>query len=961
MGFGSLVSGGAGARLQHSGGAGGSGASVTSPRQQHRTPPAAATTSNDVVAAERSRSADAGNSSSSDMHPITVSVRVRPINKREKAAGHHEAAWRWSGPSIVSTKRSSKGGTTAPQHLFTFDNVFPPATPTQTVYERVCKGVVEAAVRGYNCCAFAYGQTSTGKTHTMHGSAANPGVIPLAGRDVFALVDDTPDREFFLRVSYMEIYNECVNDLLNPEPSGKGLHIYEHPKRGVFVSGLTEEVVISADEVMARIKAGEELRHVGHTNFNAVSSRSHTVFRFIIESTSRKPVLVSATGSASTTPARRKADGLKGMKKQKKKQRKGGGLLVPNVKAGGRPRRSGTRLSTLNLVDLAGSENVRATGSKGKRRKEGGFINKSLLTLGHVISRLSEMATGSRGRGHTHIPYRDSKLTRILQPALNGNSRVSVVCTITPAAGSVEETQNTLKFGARAKRIKHIAVVNEVNDTDAVIQKYKNEVARLKEKLRRYEQQAALSNGAGPTSGSVDTPPPQPSGPLFSLYSPSRPDVAAVVNSGAAPSAVAAAALGRSPQAVGVGAGAGAGAGAMPVVYQPMLTRADGSLGPVASTGDEGEDVSVLRQAIANLSKLILNSNRTPARKRTFSRRSSKRSVSHRRRATASAAVMGAAAHSSRRLQFHHGRQPLPLQEEEQQQQQRQQQQPSLPRRATVTAGVFPSPASPDVNSAHPSAGGSGGSPDHVVSPSQRAQGGGQGGSGANGAGSGAPQSAGGAAKEALDIRHGVQPMLVVHGGGSVVPQVHDPVSASASTSASAAAAVPPSDTPTSGDPVVVSAKTPPTSPRTPIATTGRSTARASLPVSSEASGLLTAGSARSMRSHESWHEQTTSLLDSLQAAVHVMPSPSGSVSTTPTVETQGVEASGRGHASAHHRAARGTITPSPRRTHRESNATDSQDDAVYVGVSVFLARLVCLSRTDVGECAWCCVVLCGW
>nr|XP_048321339.1 kinesin-like protein KIN-7K, chloroplastic isoform X2 [Ziziphus jujuba var. spinosa] len=286
-------------------------------------------------------------------------------------------------------------------------------------------------MEGVNGTIFAYGVTSSGKTHTMHGDQRSPGIIPLAVKDAFSIIQETPNREFLLRVSYLEIYNEVVNDLLNP--AGQNLRIREDAQ-GTFVEGIKEEVVLSPAHALSLIAAGEEHRHVGSTNFNLLSSRSHTIFTLTIESS---PCGENSEGEA-------------------------------------------VNLSQLNLIDLAGSESSKAE-TTGVRRKEGSYINKSLLTLGTVISKLTD------GRA-AHIPYRDSKLTRLLQSSLSGHGRVSLICTVTPSSSSSEETHNTLKFAHRAKHIEIQAAQNKIIDEKSLIKKYQNEIRSLKEELEQLKR-----------------------------------------------------------------------------------------------------------------------------------------------------------------------------------------------------------------------------------------------------------------------------------------------------------------------------------------------------------------------------------------------------------------------------------------------------------------------------------------
>ncbi|KAL7138636.1 hypothetical protein ABFS83_10G177300 [Erythranthe nasuta] len=354
---------------------------------------------------------------------VTVTARFRPLSPREIRRGE-EIAWYADGDTIVRNEHN-------PSIAYAYDRVFGPTTTTRHVYDVAAQHVVGGAMDGVNGTIFAYGVTSSGKTHTMHGDQRSPGIIPLAVKDAFSIIQETPSREFLLRVSYLEIYNEVVNDLLNP--AGQNLRIRED-SQGTFVEGVKEEVVLSPAHALSLIAAGEEHRHVGSTNFNLQSSRSHTIFTLIIESS---PCGDYCEGQAVT-------------------------------------------LSQLNLIDLAGSESSKAE-TTGLRRKEGSYINKSLLTLGTVISKLTD------GKS-THVPFRDSKLTRLLQPSLGGNGRVSLICTVTPSSSNSEETHNTLKFAHRAKHIEIQAAQNKIIDEKSIIKKYQNEIRCLKEELEQVRR-----------------------------------------------------------------------------------------------------------------------------------------------------------------------------------------------------------------------------------------------------------------------------------------------------------------------------------------------------------------------------------------------------------------------------------------------------------------------------------------
>mmetsp|Transcript_19995 Transcript_19995/g.39279 ORF Transcript_19995/g.39279 Transcript_19995/m.39279 type:complete len:848 (+) Transcript_19995:374-2917(+) len=431
---------------------------------------------------------------------IKVCVRFRPVNTRErKASGASNelaaagieapdvAPWSWNKHSVLALfpitrgersrqrTRERYGDAAGVSHnsttgadgsgQFIFDRVFGIEESNATLYEEIMQDLVKSSMEGKHCAAFAFGPTSTGKTFSMQGTAEHPGVIPRAVHDVFAYVSEHQTREFLLRASYMEVYNESINDLF--EPASTNLKVFEDPRRGPQVQGLEEKIVVSPDQVFALISAGEAQRKVGCTDYNKQSSRSHTIFRLVIES--------KAKTNADSETAR------------------------------------SARVATLNLVDLAGSESAQNVQNK-VRRQEGSHINKSLLTLTNIIYKLSD---GAAQKGQ-HIPYRDSKLTRILQASLQGNSRVSIVCTCTPWEGAREETLSTLRFATRAKKVSRTVQVNEVLDERALLLQYKREIAELRRKLADAERRTINDNDADSASESEPpTPtPPSPSTPV---------------------------------------------------------------------------------------------------------------------------------------------------------------------------------------------------------------------------------------------------------------------------------------------------------------------------------------------------------------------------------------------------------------------------------------------------------------
>ncbi|EPS42691.1 hypothetical protein H072_3298 [Dactylellina haptotyla CBS 200.50] len=380
---------------------------------------------------------------------VLVSIRVRPSGE----AGKEGTDWTVdSGKSLVRYNGKEGGD-------YYLDNVFAPRDGNVRVYESCCKRLVRRVMEGYHGTVFAYGMTGTGKTFSMQGTSENPGVIPLAVTDIFSFIRETPHREFLLRVSYLEIYNEKIHDLLSPaQNSGAGvfgqnveeIKLREDSKRGVYATPLKEEIVQSPTQLLRVIARGDLARKTGSTQFNARSSRSHAVVQIVVESRER---IIG-----------------------------GGAPLDGKAAAGGAI--GGVRVSTLSLIDLAGSE--RAAETK-ERRQEGAHINKSLLTLGNVIARLSQ---AKDDKNKDHLPYRDSKLTRLLQPALSGSSLISILCTMASSTDANNlESLNTLKFAARAKNniVSHAKKAEEALVTDAgskvLLERYRHEIAELRGQL----------------------------------------------------------------------------------------------------------------------------------------------------------------------------------------------------------------------------------------------------------------------------------------------------------------------------------------------------------------------------------------------------------------------------------------------------------------------------------------------
>ncbi|KAM6152186.1 kinesin-like protein KIF1A isoform 11-T11 [Erethizon dorsatum] len=378
---------------------------------------------------------------------VKVAVRVRPFNSREMSRDS-KCIIQMSGSTttIINPKQPKE----TPKS-FSFDYSYWSHTSPEDinyasqkqVYHDIGEEMLQHAFEGYNVCIFAYGQTGAGKSYTMMGKQEKEqqGIIPQLCEDLFSRINDTTNdnMSYSVEVSYMEIYCERVRDLLNPKNKGN-LRVREHPLLGPYVEDLSKLAVTSYNDIQDLMDSGNKARTVAATNMNETSSRSHAVFNIIF------------------TQKRHDAE--------------------TNITT--------EKVSKISLVDLAGSERADSTGAKGTRLKEGANINKSLTTLGKVISALAEMDSGpnknKKKKKTDFIPYRDSVLTWLLRENLGGNSRTAMVAALSPADINYDETLSTLRYADRAKQIRCNAVINE-DPNNKLIRELKDEVTRLRDLL----------------------------------------------------------------------------------------------------------------------------------------------------------------------------------------------------------------------------------------------------------------------------------------------------------------------------------------------------------------------------------------------------------------------------------------------------------------------------------------------
>ncbi|XP_051951696.1 kinesin-like protein KIF3C [Xyrauchen texanus] len=360
---------------------------------------------------------------------VKVVVRCRPMNRKEESTGYDSIVEMDVKLGQVAL-RNPKAGPGELIKTFTFDAVYDACSKQSDLYDETVRPLIDSVLRGFNGTIFAYGQTGTGKTYTMQGQwldAERRGIIPNSFEHIFTHISRSQNQQYLVRASYLEIYQEEIRDLLTKDHSKK-LELKESADSGVYIKDLSSYVTKNVKEIEHVMNVGNQARSVGFTNMNEHSSRSHAIFIITVECSQLGP------------------DG-----------------------------QNHIRVGKLNLVDLAGSERQTKTGVQGERLKEATKINLSLSALGNVISALVD------GRS-SHVPYRDSKLTRLLQDSLGGNAKTIMVATLGPASYNYEETLTTLRYANRAKNIKNKPRVNE-DPKDALLREFQEEIARLKAQL----------------------------------------------------------------------------------------------------------------------------------------------------------------------------------------------------------------------------------------------------------------------------------------------------------------------------------------------------------------------------------------------------------------------------------------------------------------------------------------------
>ena len=378
------------------------------------------------------------NNTKKSLYKIMVAVRCRPLSQKEKEISPKETI------NIIDKKviklKDPNGflnpnNIRAKEQILEFDHAFDSKDSQETIFNSTTKPLIEGIVNGFNATVFAYGATGAGKTYTMLGDEENPGIMSLTFGELFKKIKTYTDRDYLIKLWYLEIYNENIKDLLiNNSPN---LELREDPNRGLIVNGITEIITNSSEHILSILKKGNKNRTTEATNANQTSSRSHAILQIMVSYKEKR-------------------------------------TINNKIKYG-----------KLSLIDLAGSERASVTKNKGMRLIEGANINKSLLTLGNCINALCE--SNIKGT-KPHIPYRDSKLTRLLKDSLGGNSRTVMIANISPFIYSFDDTYNTLNYADRAKHIKTRVKANVINNK-SVVNNYLSVIKHLQDKVSMLQSQ----------------------------------------------------------------------------------------------------------------------------------------------------------------------------------------------------------------------------------------------------------------------------------------------------------------------------------------------------------------------------------------------------------------------------------------------------------------------------------------
>ncbi|XP_055572068.1 kinesin-like protein KIF7 isoform X1 [Falco cherrug] len=393
---------------------------------------------------------------------VRVAVRVRPLLPREALRGHRPCLRGDAATGEVALGRRRR---------FRFAAVLPEAAGQAAVYRACVQPLLRAFFRGFNATVFAYGQTGSGKTYTIgEASVASinedeQGIIPRAMAETFKLIDENDLIDYTVRVSYLEVYKEEFRDLLQADTASKDIQIREDDKGNVVLCGVKESEVEGLDEVLSLLEMGNTAKHTGATHVNRQSSRSHTIFTVTME------------------------------------QRRGAGRLPLHHHPSSVPASGQVLVSKFHFVDLAGSERIVKTGNTGERLKESIQINSGLLALGNVIS-----ALGDPRRKSSHIPYRDSKITRILKDSLGGNAQTVMIACVSPSSSDFDESLNTLNYANRAQNIQNKAVVNCRKETEHV-EELHLQIKKLQKALeQRHRSETRIINRSATTKRCVPEP-----------------------------------------------------------------------------------------------------------------------------------------------------------------------------------------------------------------------------------------------------------------------------------------------------------------------------------------------------------------------------------------------------------------------------------------------------------------------